>query len=163
MAKFGVVGYFFRGEDLLMLEKGIRKGDPNSRLYTVPGGKLEEGETPEQRMRLECPQETGLKVKSLDLIGTVLFNNKYRTFKDWKNPEDYFCYVFRGEVYEGELRETEEGKPLWVPKNLVDKKPQHEGDIPLYIAIEDGRKFSAVITHRGEELDWSKTLLEFYQ
>ena len=163
MAKLGVVCYLFRHSEVLMLDKGIRENDPNSRLYTLPGGKLEPGEDPQERTIKEVFQEAGYHIEKPRFIGSVIFNNEDREFNDWKNPKDYVCFMYDCWNHTGKMKGSDEGQPIWVPRSSVPKKPQHAGDLELWKWVQDGRSFSGVITHKGKELDPSRTYVQFYE
>jgi len=53
---------------LLMI---VRVHDPGQGLWSIPGGRIEPGETPEQAVVREVREETGLEVSCGPLLGTA--------------------------------------------------------------------------------------------
>jgi len=98
------------GKVLLALKKrgfGIDK-------LNGPGGKVQEGETPEQACRREFFEETKCLLTSLEHRGLVEF-----IFPD--KPEwNQACHIFVAGELEGEPQETEEMAPDWY---LIDDLP----------------------------------------
>lgn len=67
---FGVYGICIEDNNLLVIDK--IKG-PYRKRYDLPGGSLEEGESLLAGFHREMKEETGLKVKVVNQIGTVDF------------------------------------------------------------------------------------------
>ncbi|MDP3965993.1 MAG: NUDIX domain-containing protein [archaeon] len=166
--KYGVLSYLPVNENVLMLKKSERKEDPNSGFYALPGGKLEPYEKNCKEGRLsaavrETREETGLTLIKPKLIGTILFDNFEREFKEWKKHDNYHVSIFYANEYSGTLLdETEEGKPLWVQRKDIPSLRMNSGDKKMYEWIFDGRSFSGVIYHKGKELDLEKTWVDFF-
>jgi len=170
---YGTLIYLEFDGKLLMVQKKIREGDPNSGYCAAPGGKPD---TKEEKSAFfeknlegitkcavrEFEEETGLKISDLEFRGTILFDNSERKFDNWKNPKDFFVYVFTTNDYEGELiTETHEGYPKWFPKDEILGLPQNPGDKKIYEWLNDGRVFEGVIKHKGKILDEEGTFVNY--
>ncbi len=91
------------------------------------GGKLEEGETPEDCAIRESFEEMNANIKNLKMLGTLKFYDV--------SAEDWYVYVFRAEI-DGEPKESEESKPKWVPLGSIPYDEMWEDDrywLPLVI------------------------------
>jgi len=106
----------------------------NVRIET-PGGKIEEGETPEQCAARESFEELGIKIRVNELLG------KYGT----DTPEGYFeSYMFITEIVEGEPEvkaPNEISKFGWYSKEDVEEFIENKLLVPnLIAAFEDLKK-----------------------
>ncbi len=173
--KYGTMVYlvsrkwFFGKKKVLMIKKGIRENDPNSGYFTLPGGKLKEGEkglnVPFGRLESsvrEVEEETGLIPVGLVLQGVILFDNSERTFDNWKNPDNFLVYIYSAKKYKGKVRGSDEGVPFSVPLDKVGEVPSNPGDKLMYEWLAIGKKFFGVIYHKGNEVDKEKTQVDFY-
>ncbi|MFH9606054.1 NUDIX domain-containing protein [Streptomyces sp. NPDC017448] len=82
--------------------------------YEIPGGGVEEGETPETAVVRELDEETGL-------AGTV-GPEIARVWKDGRH-EHYFLVAATGEVGPPETLDTYGGVPVWVPVEELPATP----------------------------------------
>jgi ADP-ribose pyrophosphatase YjhB (NUDIX family) len=57
-----------QGHRLLLIKRGH---EPGAGLWSIPGGRIEPGETDQQAVAREILEETGLRVECRDLLGTV--------------------------------------------------------------------------------------------
>lgn len=96
---------------LLMIRRREREGDL---LWALPGGAIEDGETPEVAAVRETVEETGLVVAALKVLGERVHPKTHRTMS-------YIaCEVLQGEA---KVADTDELDAIaWV---TLDEIPQH--------------------------------------
>ena len=107
------------------------------------GGKIEEGETPEECARREAREEMGADITNLKKIGKILFYDV--------RDEDWLVHIFRAEI-DGEPRESGESRPKWFSLNSIPYNEMWEDDrywLPLVI---NGLKFHAKFWFSGETM-----------
>jgi len=168
--KYGTMVYLASGKNVLMVKKGVRKDDPNSGYFTLPGGKLETEEKgldcDKGRLKSvirETKEETGIELINPVLRGVIFFDNKERKFDNWKNPEDFLVYVYVAKKYKGKAEAIEEDVvPYSVPLEKGSEVPSNPGDKLMYKWLKDGRNFSGVIKHKGNEIDEENCMINFF-
>jgi 8-oxo-dGTP pyrophosphatase MutT (NUDIX family) len=93
---------------------------------SFPGGRLDEGETPEQAALREAWEEVGLKPSSYNLVGQL---------NPTLSPFGYRVFVFVGEILSEPVLTPdpqEVGEVLWVPiEDLLAAAAYSEERIPL--------------------------------
>ena len=116
--------YIFRGEEVLMLYRNKKTEDANRGKWIGVGGKLENGETPEQCLLREVFEETGLKLTSYRKCGEIRF-----ILDAW---EDEITYLYTADGFEGEPEpkafDCEEGRLEWIPRDRILELNLWEGD-----------------------------------
>lgn len=137
--------YIEKDGKYLMLYRTKKKNDINKDKWLGIGGKIEEGESPEECIVREVKEETGLTLKKYQLRGIVTYvSNKLET---------EYMYIFTATQFEGELIECNEGDLKWIDKKKIKTLPTWEGD---YIFIDKLQKdkgfFSAKFQYYGEKL-----------
>ncbi len=158
-----------KDKNVLMVEKNLRKGDPNSGYFTLPGGKLKDEERGLRSLKgrlesavRETEEETGIRPINPVLRGVILFDNTERVFKNWKNPDNFLVYIFSATNYEGNAKRSEEGTPRTVPLDKIGEVPSNQGDVKMYEWLKDGRNFMGVIAHKKDVLDEENTWVDYF-
>lgn len=137
--------YLERGDAYLMLHRTKKENDENHDKWIGVGGKFEAGESPEDCMRREIFEETGLTVTEYSYRGIVTF------VSDLYGTE--YMHLFTVTDWEGEARECDEGELAWIKKQELFDLTLWEGDrIFLRLLQEDVPFFSLKLTYRGDEL-----------
>ena len=137
--------YLERGDEYLMLHRTKKKNDENHDKWIGVGGKFELNESPEDCMRREILEETGLTVTDYRYRGIVTFvSDIYET---------EYMHLFTVSDWTGEARECDEGELAWIKKQKLFDLTMWQGDrIFLRLLQEDAPFFSLKLTYKGDEL-----------
>ena len=129
----------------LMLHRVKKQNDENGGKWIGVGGHFEPGESPEDCMKREIYEETGLCVREWRYRGVVTFvSDEFGT---------EYMHLFTVSSFDGALRECDEGVLEWVPKERVSALPAWEGDrIFLDLLAKDAPFFSLKLVYSGEKL-----------
>ena len=129
----------------LMLHRVKKRNDVNHDKWVAVGGKLEENESPEDCALREIREETGLPVTDLRYCGLVTFVSDL-----W---EGEYMHLFHACAPAGPLKDCDEGRLEWVPKEKIGELPQWAGDRIFYRLMEEGAPFfSLKLRYAGETL-----------
>ncbi len=130
----------------LMLHRVKKQNDLNHDKWVAIGGKLEEGESPEQCNLREVFEETGLTLNSYEYRGIVTFVSDR-----W---ESELMHIFTTRDFEGTIHECDEGELCWIDKNDILSLPIWEGDKIFLRLIDkpDTHFFSLRLEYRGDTL-----------
>ncbi|HWI51163.1 MAG TPA: NUDIX domain-containing protein [Symbiobacteriaceae bacterium] len=82
------------------------------------GGKIEPGETPDQAVKREVLEETGLTLTAYRSVGHVIL--------DEGNNRGTSLHLFVATAVVGELRASDEGEPVWVGLAQAEQLPMIE-------------------------------------
>ena len=99
--------------------------------YDIPGGKIEENETPEETSIREYKEETGITILKQHYIGHNIIEYPDRIF-------DFSIYIV--DEYSGEPLEFEENESMWINIDDLLKKEK------VFLSIE-------TIKHLKENMD----------
>jgi 8-oxo-dGTP diphosphatase len=137
--------YIERGDSYLMLHRVKKSNDENHDKWIGIGGKFEEGESPEECMRREMLEETGLTAKSWQYRGIVTFVSD-----EWGTE---YMHLFKCSDYSGEIKDCDEGVLEWIKKGKLLSLPIWEGDkIFLRLLNTDCPFFSLKLRYSGDRL-----------
>ena len=137
--------YLERDGAYLLLHRVKKEHDVNRDKWIGIGGHFEENESPEDCVRRETLEETGLRLTSWRYCGIVTFVSDR-----W---EGEYMHLFHAEGFEGSLKECSEGVLEWVPKERVRTLPQWEGD-RIFLDLMERRVpfFSLKLRYEGDTL-----------
>lgn len=129
--KLSTLAYVRRGRETLMLRRRER-GETAQPVRSVPaqgqtgrwnglGGKFEAGESPEDCLRREVLEESGLTVQAAVLKGFI-------TFPDFDGEDDWYVFVYVVTRFSGTPMACDEGDLYWVPSADLAQLPLWDGD-----------------------------------
>ena len=137
--------YLERGDQYLMLHRVKKANDMNHDKWIGVGGKIEEGESPEDCVLRETFEETGLRLTQYRYRGLV-------TFVSDRYPTEYM-HLFTATGWTGTPHECDEGELAWIKKADLLSLPLWEGDkIFLRLLDTDTPFFSLKLRYEGEHL-----------
>lgn len=137
--------YLERDGKYLMLHRTKKENDVNRDKWIGVGGHFEEGESPEDCVRREVFEETGLTLTRFSYRGIVTFASDR-----W---ETEYMHLFTADGFAGALRECEEGALEWIQKAALLDLPMWEGDgIFLELIAAPRPFFSLKLKYEGERL-----------
>ena len=112
--------YIERDGCWLMMHRVRKNEDENAGKWIGIGGHLEENEAPEECIRREAMEETGLQLFDLRLRGILTF-----ILPDWGNE---LTFLYTASADGAALPDCPEGELKWVPIGQVPSLPLWEGD-----------------------------------
>ncbi len=129
----------------LLLHRIKKENDLNRDKWIGIGGKFEENESPEDCLRREVFEETGLTLTDWRYCGIVTFLSDR-----W---EGEYMHLFHAAGFTGTLRDCDEGMLEWIPKERFAELPQWEGD-KLFLRMMEERApfFSLKLRYEGDRL-----------
>ena len=160
--------YIEKDGKYLMLHRTKKHNDYNHDKWIGIGGKFESGECPEECVRREVKEETGLElnIDSLEYKGIVTFVCEEEAFEsgDKTQEEQYslyteFMHIFHVTSFTGNLIECNEGDLEWVPIEDMNNLPHWKGDEIFldFLKNKDMPFYSLKLEYRKGELQ--RTLL----
>lgn len=116
--------------------------DPNWPGIVFPGGHVEPGESFVDSVIREVREETGLTVKNPKLCGVKQFQ--------MREGGRYIVFLFKADLFEGEVRSSDEGEAMWLPRNELFSHRCVDGLDDLVRIFED-ENISELFYHSHDE------------
>lgn len=139
--------YIEKDSSVLMLHRIRKMHDVNHGKWIGVGGKAERGESPEECMRREVYEETGLLVDQYRYCGIVTFQSD--------DDETEYMHLFLVRGFHGQLKECDEGDLEWLPRTDLTRIPHWTGD-RIFLSLIFGEAavpfFSLKLTYRDKVL-----------
>ena len=121
-----VVAAILQNDDKILIAKK-REGKPLAGFYEFPGGKVEEGENPEDSLVRELMEEMSIKVTVKDYVGKSIY--------DYGNGKVIELLGYTAEIIEGDIVLTDHDEYRWVTLEEVCNYNIAPADIPLISKI----------------------------
>lgn len=137
--------YIEKENSYLMLHRVKKKNDMSKDKWLGIGGKFEEGESPEECLRREVMEETGLTLDQISYRGIVTFvSDEFGT---------EYMHLFTSEKFHGDLKECNEGELVWIDKKKIYDLNLWEGDKIFFRLLEEKTGFfSLKLRYEGNRL-----------
>lgn len=143
--KLGTLCYIEKDNKTLMLHRVKKKDDIHEGNWIGLGGKIENGESPEECVIREVEEESGLIIKNPQLRGLL-------TFPKFARDEDWYVFLYTASEFEGELIQSNEGNLKWIDnEKLLDLK-MSEGDKFFLDWLRKYGMFSAKFVYKDRKL-----------
>lgn len=144
-AKLSTLCYIEQNGAYLMMHRTKKEHDDNHDKWIGPGGKFEDGESPEDCVCREVLEETGLTLCSYRFRGIV-------TFVSDVCPTEYM-HLFTADGFTGTMTDCDEGELAWIDKERLLSLTLWEGDrIFLRLLDEEIPFFSLKLRYEGDAL-----------
>ena len=130
----------------LMLHRVKKAHDVNKGKWIGVGGKFLPGESPDECLRREVWEETGLRLGRARFRGVITFC--------CNNEAAEYIFLFTADEFTGQLAsDCDEGVLRWVPKAEVEGLALWPGDrIFLRLLAADHPPFSLKLVYQGDAL-----------
>lgn len=140
--------YIDNGDEFLMLLRNKKKNDIHKGMIISVGGKIEDGESPEDCVIREVKEESNLNIINPKLRGII-------TFPNFQNETNWYTYVYTATEYTGNITDNcVEGELIWIKKDDIKNKKikTWEGDFFfLNWLIENKPFFSAKFIYKNNK------------
>ena len=117
-----VVAAILQKEDKILIARK-KQGKPLAGYFEFPGGKIEEGETPEESLIRELMEEMNIKIAVKEYIGESVY--------DYGNNKVISLLGYTAEIIDGEIKLSDHDIYEWVTLEQINNYKIAPADIPL--------------------------------
>ena len=143
--KISTLCYIQNEHQTLMLHRIKKENDIHQDKWNGLGGKLIAGESPEECVKREVLEESGLIIRKPKLHGVI-------TFPKFDNVDDWMVFIYTVHHFEGSLIDSDEGVLKWIDNDQILSLNLWEGDKIFMKWLHNHRFFSAIFRYRGKKL-----------
>ena len=137
--------YIEKDDCYLLMHRVKKEKDINKDKWIGIGGHFEPKESPEECLKREVKEETGLILTSYRFRGIVTFVTETGLY-------EYMC-LYTADGFEGELIDCDEGTLEWVPKSRLRELNLWQGDYIFLRLLEERESFfSLKLVYEGDAL-----------
>ena len=137
--------YIEKDDSYLMLHRVKKNVDVNKGKWIGVGGKFEAGESPDECLKREVREETGLELTSYRMRGVLTFQSV-----GW---ETEYIFLYTADGFTGEVKDCNEGILKWVRKDEIKDLNLWRGDrVFLKLLKEEEPFFSMKLSYVGDDL-----------
>lgn len=144
--KFCTLGYVMKDNKILMLYRNKKINDVHEGKWSGLGGKIEEGESPEEGIIREIYEESGLRVNTPKLRAIL-------TFPNFKNEETWHVFLYYIDKFDGSIKENcLEGDLEWISIDKVNTLNMWEGDKIFMSCIHTSGLYQGTFNYEDSKL-----------
>lgn len=137
--------YIEKDDSYLMLHRTKKENDINKDKWIGVGGHFEPGESPDECLKREVMEETGLTLSSYKLRGILTFSTN-----TW--PTEYM-FLYTATADTADVAICDEGDLVWVKKDEIETLNLWEGDKLFFRLLEERKDiFSLKLTYFDDVL-----------
>ena len=144
--KISTLCYIQNKHQTLMLHRIKKKNDMHQGKWNGLGGKLIDGESPEECVKREVLEESGLTIKNPKLHGII-------TFPKFDKIDDWLVFVYSSNNFNGSLIESDEGELEWINNTKIADLNLWEGDKIFMQWLNVDKFFSAKFIYKNKKLE----------
>lgn len=146
--KLATLCYVRSNHQTLMLHRVKKEQDMHRGKWNGLGGKVENGESPEECAVREIEEESGLRVTDPKMRGVI-------TFPAFDGFDDWYVFLFTATQFTGELIDSSEGILAWIDDDQLFDLNLWAGDKIFMKWLDQEKFFSAKFDYaEGQLVDY---------